>query len=351
MNRKFHFVILKNELPHDHASWEKACKDFADYLSYRIVDITGNDWLDNIQNESCDFLLAKPGALSNSFKQLYDERIYILERVLDYKIFPSAEEIFIYENKRFLSFWLQANKIPHPKTFIFYLQSEALRFIETQTFPIVAKTNIGASGSGVVIIKNKKQAIGYINGTFLGNGAKQRTGPNLAKGNLIKRGLYYVFHPSKIANKLNIYKLRAQGAQTRFVILQQYIKHDFEWRVVRIGDSFFAHKKLIKGEKASGSLLKGYDNPPLKLLDFVKQITDKYKLYSQAIDIFESDGGYLVNEMQCIFGQSDPYQMKVDRKIGRYVYKENFWQFEEGDFNKNESYNLRIQYMIDFLNR
>ena len=82
--------------------------------------------------------------------------------------------------------------------------------------------------------------------------------------------------------------------------------------MVRIGDSFFAHKKLKILEKSSGSLLKNYDSPPLKLLDFVKAITDKHGFYSQAVDIFESERGYLVNEMQCIFGQSDPYQMMVD---------------------------------------
>ena len=65
----------------------------------------------------------------------------------------------------------------------------------------------------------------------------------------------------------------ASGIQKEFVILQQFIKHDYEWRVVRIGNSFFAHKKLLHGDKASGSLLKGYENPPITLFDFVKKIT------------------------------------------------------------------------------
>ncbi|NLJ42868.1 MAG: hypothetical protein GX431_04355, partial [Bacteroidales bacterium] len=119
----------------------------------------------------------------------------------------------------------------------------------------------------------------------------------------------------------------------------------------RIGDSFFAHKKLKKGEKASGALLKVYDNPPLALLDFVKEITDRHGFYSQAIDIFESERGYLVNEMQCIFGQSDPYQMLVDEKFGRYFFNENNWVFEKGDFAKNECYNLRLEFVLNKFNR
>jgi hypothetical protein len=94
-------------------------------------------------------------------------------------------------------------------------------------------------------------------------------------------------------------------------------------------------------------LLKNYDNPPAGLLDFVREITGKHGFRSQAVDIFESDRGYLVNEMQCIFGQSDSYQMLVDGKQGRYVREEGVWVFQEGDFAMNECYNLRLRYLIN----
>lgn len=349
MVKKINFVILKNELTHDHDIWVKACENFPKIVNYDVVDLTKNDWLERIQNKPVDCLLTKPGGVNSSFKQLYDERIYILERVLGYNVYPTAEEVFVYENKRFLSAWLKANQIPHPQTYVFYTENDACEAIVNMNFPIVAKTNIGASGSGVQIIKNSKQATKYIKDVFSGKGAKQRTGPNLKKGGLFKRGLHYVIHPSDIKNKLNIYKLRSRSLQKDFIIFQKYVPHQFEWRVVRIGDSFFAHKKLIKGGMASGSLLKGYDKPPLALLDFVKQITDKHKFYSQAIDVFESKEGYLVNEMQCIFGQSDPYQMLVDGIPGRYRNINNKWIFEPGDFNQLESFKLRVEYIIETL--
>lgn len=349
MPEKPHFVILKNELPDDHHLWEKACQEFKDVLSYSIIDLTRNDWLEKIRENRFDVLLAKPGGINSYFKQLYDERIYILERVLNYRIFPSAEEVFIYENKRFFAGWLSANQIPHPATYVFYHQMEALEFLSRQSFPLVAKTNIGASGSGVKILKSSNEAVEYTTHTFLGKGASQRTGPNLERGGLLKRGFFYVLNPSKIKNKLAIYQSRKSGIQKGFVILQEYIPHDFEWRVVRIGDSFFAHKKMVRGEKASGSLIKVYDNPPKALFDFVKQITDKHQLFSQAVDLFETPSGYLVNEMQCIFGQSDPYQMLVDGTPGRYRYVDNVWIFEPGDFNQFESYKLRMEHIINTL--
>jgi glutathione synthase/RimK-type ligase-like ATP-grasp enzyme len=344
-------IILRNELEDEHNLWIKACKDYKSDIEYRIVDLTASDWLVEIQKEPCDILLAKPGGLTAPFKQLYDERVYILAYVLGYKIFPSPLEIFIYENKRFLSFWLNANKIPHPETLVFYNHLEAVEFVGKTKYPIVAKANIGASGSGVIFLHDRSEAINYINDTFSGKGAHRRSGPNLGKGGLIRRGFHYVLHPADIQKKMEIYKTVRSDIQSDFVIFQEYIEHKFEWRVVRIGDSFFAHKKLKKGEKASGALIKVYENPPLALLDFVKEITDKHRFYSQSIDIFESEGSYLVNEMQCIFGQSDPYQMLINGKPGRYLMSDGIWVFEDGDFTRNECYNLRIEFILNNLPR
>ena len=232
-----------------------------------------------------------------------------------------------------LSFWLKAYDIPHPRTWLFYNKVEAENFIRNIRFPLVAKVNIGASGSGVTILHSSKDAISYIHESFSNKGAPRRWGPNFESGGLLERGLHYIFHPEEIKRKLENFKTKRAEIQKDFVMFQEYIPHDFEWRVVRIGDSFFAHKKIKAGEKASGSLLKVYEIPPFQLLDFVKGITDKHHFYSQAIDIFENKKqGYLINEMQCFFGQSDPYQMLVNGKPGRYILQNRKWIFEEGSF-------------------
>jgi glutathione synthase/RimK-type ligase-like ATP-grasp enzyme len=344
---RLRLVILGNENPDDCIFWIRACKKYEEKVEYRIVNLIQNSWLDEIQRLPFDVLLSKPGGLLAKYKQLYDERIYILGNILGYKIFPSPLEVFLYENKRFLSFWLKANRIPHPLTNVFYDQKEAQNNINVYKFPLVAKTNIGASGSGIKILKSKNEALKYIKDTFKGRGSPQRIGPNLDKGGILWRGFHYVLCPSDISKKLNVYMAKASNLQKDFVIFQEYIPHEFEWRVVRIGDSYFAHKKLKKGEKASGTLLKVYDNPPLELFDFVKDITDKHHLYSQAIDIFESSRGYLVNEMQCIFGQSDSYQMLVNKTSGRYRYLNNEWKFEEGDFASNQCYDIRLDFVLN----
>jgi glutathione synthase/RimK-type ligase-like ATP-grasp enzyme len=344
---KIRFIILANERANDHLLWIRACEQYKEKNSFRVVNLTSDNWFEEIRSEPFDILLAKPGGVTSLFKQLYDERIYILGKVLQYIIYPSPDEIFIYENKRLLSFWLKANEIPHPVTHVFYNIAEAEQFLKRGTYPVIGKVNIGASGSGVIILKDENEAIEYLKQIFSDKGARRRHGPNLNIGGWGKRAFFYLKNPSSLSSKIELYKTIGRDIQKDFVIFQEYIPHSFEWRVVRIGDSFFAHKKLKSGDKASGALLKSYCDPPSALLDYVKEITDRHNFFSQAVDIFESDRGYLVNEMQCIFGQSDPHQMIVNGKPGRYIFSDAKWIFEEGDFNSNESYDARVLWLTE----
>jgi len=341
--KKTKALILQNEQATDGRRWEIACEKRKDTLDYTSIDITRHDWLEQINDFRPDIILTKPSGLSSFFKNLYDERLAILSRNLGYFCFPTLEEVLIYENKRYLSYWLKAHGLPHPKTYVFYSKKEAIHFLDTIRISLVAKTNIGASGSGITLLNTHKQAKKYLEEIFSGNGISRRSGPNLEKGGLIMRGASYIFHPGRIKHKFRRYKTTGEDKQKGFLILQEYIKHDYEWRVVRMGDSFFAHKKVKEGDKASGTLVKEYGPPPADLLTFVEKITSRFGFYSQAIDLFESEGRYLINEMQCIFGQSDPYQMLIENKRGRYIFDNNQWIFEEGDFNTNESYDLRLE--------
>ena len=343
------FAILKNEDPFDHLLWVKACEACSDCLDYQVIDITEENWLEVVNHYSPDLLLVKPSGKTSLFRVLYLERLEILVEVLNYPSFPSINEVRIYENKRFFAYWAQANKIPHPKTWIFYNKKEALSARDVFPLPLVGKMNIGASGNGVRILRTMNEVSSYIKSAF-NKGITSGTGPTLSKGKLFPRAWQKITHPYELLNRLRTYKDIASDRQKGFVILQQYIPHEYEWRAVVIGESYFAHKKMVSGEKASGSLIKKYENPPQVLLDFVRSLAERFQFKSVAIDFFEPVyGTYLVNEIQCIFGQSDPYQMLVDGKPGRYVHRHGAWVFEAGDFNANESYNLRVKAVIDHL--
>lgn len=349
--KKLKLAILRNEVPEDDVFWEKSCQELSDRVSWDLIDLTRHDWLERVTATPYDGLLTSPPGWTTAFKAMYDERLQILEMIKPAPIYPSLEEILIYENKKMLAYWLEAHQVPHPKTWVFYYENEAVDFVKNSRLPLVAKTSIGASGSGVQILHDTAEALEYIQNTFSGQGAaRRRVGPKWKQKGFFLRVLKKLLRPGELKAKMQLYKHIGTEIQKDFVILQEFIPHEYEWRCVRIGDSFFAHKKVKQGEKASGSLIKAYETPPFELLDFVKEITDKRHFLSQSVDIFVApDGRYLVNEMQCIFGQSDPYQMLIDGQPGRYRLLGEQWVFEPGDFNRHESFLLRLEHFIELL--
>ena len=348
---KIRIGILANELEDDHQPWIDACSERTDEIDFRVVRLTHNSWLKDISGGKFDLLLAKPGGVGSAMKQLYDERIYILVNSLGYRVFPGAEEIFIYENKRFHYSWLEANGVRLAATSVFYDREEAKGELKNFKFPMVAKMNIGASGRGFRLIGSIKEAEDYINMAF-SKGITTDYGPNWRKDSPLKKIMNLVRNPGHLKKRVEIYKIQRREIQKGYVIFQEYIEHDFEWRLVRIGESFFAHKKLKDRGIASGSLEKDYADPPIEIFDFVKDLTDRFGFRSMAVDMFEiAPGSYVVNEMQCIFGQSDAYQMLVGGKPGRYRKVGKEWKFEEGDFMGIMGYRLRLDYILGELRK
>lgn len=339
--------ILKNHDPESAIKWELACQRKG--IEYRTIDITKNSWLEDFQKEPFDLFLLRPPCDLDGFKRLYDERLYIICKELGFETYPSYKECMIYENKRLLSYFLKANHIPHPETDVFYNFEDALLFIKTSAYPVVAKTNIGAAGSGVKLILNKEQGIKYIKKAFKGTGIRRRLGPNTVTGTPSKWFVKALKDPKYFKKKVISYIKRHRDTQYGFVIFQEYIPHDFEWRVVRIGDSFFAYKKFKVEDKSSGAKCLGFENPPLEMLNFIRELSDQNDFKCAAFDLFPVNNKYLVNEIQTIFGHIKDHILEVNGKPGRYLYKNNKWIFEEGDFNTNESYDLRLEHAINCL--
>lgn len=340
-------AILRDSNPESSLKWETACtkKKF----SFQVIDVLRSDWYEKILGFKPDFCVSRPPGSIAQNKKIFDERLFFLEKFTKYEIYPGFLETYIYENKANLSTFLQINNIPHPKTFVSNCHSESLEYIQKATFPIVAKTLIGAAGSGVNILHDKKQARQYIKTAFT-SGIKRRFGPNRKTGNPKSWVTKAIKSPDYFLKKLKEYKKREQDALRNIVLFQEYIEHDFEWRCVKIGESYFAYKKLKIGEQASGAKEFEYGKVPLELLNFTKDLCEKYNFIFMAVDIFYSNSTIYVNELQTIFGHKNPYICKVDDKIGRYRYKYNKWIFEAGDFNTNESYNLRLETAIKLYN-
>ena len=314
----------------------KACEDLG--VPYEVVDIIGSNWIDNIRRSNCAGFLVRPSPRYDVWKRMFDERLYFVVNNLNKLIYPTYDELFMYENKRIMAYWLELNGIPHAKTHVFYDCDEALKFLETTAYPLVFKTHIGATATGVEILKTQTQARRLIKRVFrFGYGRKIRVSlKGLLKHKIMLPGL----SPSYYFDR-----------EYKTVLLQQFIPTVAEWRMIRIGDSYFGHQKLKKGQFHSGTGLVGWVRPPDQLLNFVKHVCDTGQFTSMCLDIFEDEQNrYYVNELQSVFGSYNPSQMYVDGKPGRFLYTPNGqWRFEEGLFCQNGSCNLRVQHLLQLL--
>ncbi|HOW51891.1 MAG TPA: hypothetical protein PLV42_07595 [bacterium] len=313
-----------------HEQYVRSCEELG--VPFVRIDLRAADWLRQVKESGCDGFLLRPPCEIQEQKSIYDERVYFLHRTLGYPVYPSLDEILIYENKRNMSYWLEHHGFPHPKTRVFSMKQEALAFADSTDYPVVFKANVGSAATAVEIVKNRRQARRIINAVF------GRIHPLLALGHIRWRRLGGI--------PLPLFGV----TQRHYLIAQEYKKIIHEWRIIRIGDSYFGHQKLLKGEFASGSGRVGWIRPPDELLFMVKDICERGGFLSMCVDIFETaDGKYFINELQSIFGSYNDSQMYIDGVPGRLTLKGREFAFEEGKFNRFGSYLLRVKHFLDIL--
>jgi glutathione synthase/RimK-type ligase-like ATP-grasp enzyme len=313
-------------------SYEKyiaACRDLN--VDHQVVDLLASDWIRQIKESGCSGFLARPPSDFQERKAFFDERLYFINKVMNYPIYPSWEELYIYENKRVMAHWLEIHDIPHPKTFIFVRKKDALEHLKHCKYPVVFKASTGAAAKLVNIVNNYRQAKKITNKIF------GLIHPILASG---YSG--YSFHGLPVP--------LAGGRQRHYVIVQEFHKLKWEWRVIKIGDSYFGRKKLLKHGFASGSGLVSWEQPPDDVLHVAKSVYDKGKFLTMSVDVFETHSGLLlVNEIQAITGIRRGIEMRVNDKPGRLRLIDGKFVFEEGEFNQHDGYMERTKHFLDIL--
>ena len=301
---------------HYHKFWIAACRELK--VSYCIIYLERNDWQEQLQHFNCSLFLVWPDITDVATKNMQDERLRIMVEEMGIKVYPSLKETWLYENKRVQHDWLKVHGFPTPETWVFYDKKEVVSFLKTANYPLVYKSNLGASATGVYIVNNKNEAI---------RKAKK----------FLKDG--YQLKGSKAA-------VRQKGS----LYIQEYLSSVKEWRMVRIGDSYFGHGKDMKGQFHSGSGKANWDMPPQKAFDLLFDVTNKGGFTSMDVDMFEDEMGCLyINELQTVFGNSiAKEQLKKDGVPGRMIRDNNGkFIFEIGSFCQNHMCNLRLNYLLN----
>jgi len=306
------FGIVRNAAQY-HTHFVQACLDIG--VPFKVLDLFRSDWLKQVESSDCEVLLVWPDAVLSTWNEMIKARVAILEYELGYATVPASREIWMYEDKRRMTYWLAANGVPHPRTWVFYDRAEARAFIDACELPIVFKTSFGAASSGVRIIRSRRTV---------------RT--------VARRAFAFSIAPGGTA---------LRDRQWGSVVLQEYLPDISEWRLVRIGDSFFCRLKERRGDFHSGSGVVGWAQPPARIIAFAREVTNLGGFRSMDVDVFETvDGQLLVNEMQAVFGPIRESNLERGSKHrGRWLYDEETedWRFERGDFYRNACANERVR--------
>lgn len=291
-----------------------ACRDLK--VRFKVIDILASDWLHRVADSGCDAFLAAPDTLRGIWRRAYEERLWVVAHDLKKRLCPTFDELYLWESKRRMRDWLVAHDVPHPETWVFFDRKQAMSFCQNTEYPVVAKTDSGATAAGIFVLRDRYAAERLVSLAF-------------GKG---------------ILTRFADAREREQGS----ILFQRYIPHEHEWRIVRIGNDFMCRRKVRIGDYASGSGDIGWAEPLPGMLDFAYQITKAGNFHSMAIDLFENpdpENGppYLVNELQTLFGPI-VRESNVNGHAGRWHFTPDnpIWQFEPGFFYQNACANLRV---------
>ena len=319
-NQSRYVLGIIEEFDNNHLPYVAACKDIG--VRYKTLDISGPDWIQVVRECECDAFLVWPSFKRSIWKRMFDERLKIMVDEMHKTIFPTYDEVWLNESKLRMAGWLEAHGIPHARTWVFYSHEQALQFARETDLPIVVKHDMGSRSAGVEILYDRAELLQYVNCRF-------------GKG-LVCRGS------------------DSRDSEWGYILFQEFLPDVAEWRMIRIGESYFGYQKLSDGTFHSGSGKVGWFDPPRALLDFIRELTENAGYTAMNVDIFESPDGHLVvNEIQSHFAAYVESQMYIDGKPGRYLYdySSKKWRFEEGVFCRNNCCDLRVKVLLDQLDR
>lgn len=296
------------------------------------IDIYAGSWLADIRSFSPDLIIAFIPADAVERYISFCDRIAIIERQLNIPVYPGPLARALYENKQVMGDFLECNGYPSAKLHVFVSRRAALDFARQAPLPIVLKSNFGSGSSGVEVIIKRRRLRRVVGRHF------SRIHPYFSWG-----------YAKPIKSKKFFLPLPVPGRRQRnVVILQDYVKVKWEWRVVRIGSRYYGHRKLLAGYYASGTLKKAWGMPPDKILNMVRTICHGHDLPVLCVDIFETeDGRFVINELQCQFGHSTDELMKVDGQSGCAMWEGGRWVFVPEHAPSDKSARAIIHAYID----
>lgn len=293
-----------------------ACSE--EKVRYTLIDIEKADWKERVRASGCDAFMATPSQLLTIWKTIYDERLKVLVEEMGIDLTPSYNELWMWESKRRMEYWMDAHDVSRARTLVCHSRDEAMAALDSFSLPLVVKLDLGANGNGVFVVRSRAHAERLITKMFT-------------------RGI-------------DLPSMDRRNWQVGYILLQEYVPHDYEYRIVRIGETMMCRRKERVGDYASGSGEILWAEPMPEMLDFVWDLTEMGGFTSMSTDLFvlteQGRPRFLVNELQALVGPIVD-ETKTNAHMGRWLRSsDGTWAFEPGFFYRNACANLRVRMIL-----
>lgn len=278
------------------------------------------EWPARVRDADCDGHLLRPRHGSTPTWELDQARLAFLY-LLGVPTWPQPSEAFLYEDKARSSWWLAARDVPHLPTHTFVDLDRAYAFLDETDYPLVIKTRHDASGKGVERVDSRREA--------------------RAVARLFLRGRY---HRRGLPDW--------RDAEYGVLVAQPFVQVASEQRVIRLGDAWFAHSKVLApgGWRFSGSGQRDLEFPGFEVLDRGLEVATKLGLECGAIDLMTlADGSWVVGEVQTWY--AGVRVMNV-QGVPHVAWRDgDGWRLEEGMPHVHRGQSLRLKAFDEWLAR
>lgn len=285
------------------ASWlryERFCKN--NNIPYDFLDIRKSNWIE--EAKKFDIIICHTES-SPEYQLMMEDKIYILEKIMNKFCFPSFHELWQYENKNRSLYLYHYFKLPCIPTQVTNDKKEAIELVTNRDYPFITKTFIGAGSTGVTKIESRSKALAMINKIF---GYKGKTTQ------------YPYFR------------------QKDYFYIQDFMEDaKFDLRIMLVGNKAFGYYRYPKkGDfKASGSGITEKKEIPIEAIRLAIEIRQKLNSRQMGVDLMYSPKSkkYYIIETS-LFNQIDtPVQFAINNIPGYYdISDKNDIQFKEGKF-------------------
>lgn len=275
-------------------------------LEARTIPVDQADWMDAVR--AVDLFAWRPSMGSPSEMAEIRTKIPLIE-AMGIPCFPNSLMLWLYDDKIRETFFLKAHGHPVPETFISFSEKESLEYLERAAYPLIAKTHMGAAASGVVLLRDRAEALRLTKGVF-----RKQTLPEK-----VKEKYYYAPRLEK-GNFLLSREYRYLNACPAYTYVQEFIQSEADWRITTLGAdlvSVFVRRNRPDDFRASGSGLWERVEPqdlPVEACDLALEISRRHGFTSMAFDFMKGRAGWVIGEISMTFALNDIYTTTLFRR-------------------------------------